>query len=200
MADSAQPGHRATRRQGVSGRHRRRSAIGDASCPEPLAGPLAIELKARPAKGASPQFFWASPTGGFNAQQQNQRQLNPADQVNSLPVPHRRRPAAAKLRFDPFSNQGEMEIESLTIYQLQSKTSVRPSNAQLREVTVVLMSLPMRQDGSVPYALIHPRDEIMRTMERIYRYRMTTTSGGNLSIREPAATSGSRRLVSTKAT
>jgi L-fuculose-phosphate aldolase len=30
----------------------------------------------------------------------------------------------------------------------------------------------------------HPRDEIMQTMERIYRYRMTTTSGGNLSIRE----------------
>ena len=30
--------------------------------------------------------------------------------------------------------------------------------------------------------LIHPRDEIMRTMERIYRYRMTTTSGGNLSV------------------
>lgn len=32
--------------------------------------------------------------------------------------------------------------------------------------------------------LIHPRDEIMRTMERIYRYRMTTTSGGNLSIHD----------------
>ena len=32
--------------------------------------------------------------------------------------------------------------------------------------------------------LPHPRDEIMRTMERIYHYRMTTTSGGNLSIRE----------------
>jgi L-fuculose-phosphate aldolase len=32
--------------------------------------------------------------------------------------------------------------------------------------------------------LLHPRDEIMLTMERIYRYRMTTTSGGNLSIRE----------------
>ncbi len=31
--------------------------------------------------------------------------------------------------------------------------------------------------------LIHPRDEIMQTMQRIYRYRMTTTSGGNLSIR-----------------
>jgi len=32
--------------------------------------------------------------------------------------------------------------------------------------------------------LEHPRDEIMQTMERIYRYRMTTTSGGNLSIRD----------------
>lgn len=32
--------------------------------------------------------------------------------------------------------------------------------------------------------LVHPRDEIVQTMERIYRYRMTTTSGGNISIRE----------------
>lgn len=30
--------------------------------------------------------------------------------------------------------------------------------------------------------LTHPRDLLMRTMERIYRYRMTTTSGGNLSV------------------
>lgn len=35
---------------------------------------------------------------------------------------------------------------------------------------------------SDPY--LHPRDEILQAMERIYRYRMTTTSGGNLSIRE----------------
>ena len=34
--------------------------------------------------------------------------------------------------------------------------------------------------------LTHPRDAIMQTMERIYRYRMTTTSGGNLSIRDDA--------------
>lgn len=38
----------------------------------------------------------------------------------------------------------------------------------------------MEHDSS----LLHPRDEIMQTMERIYRYRMTTTSGGNLSIRD----------------
>lgn len=36
----------------------------------------------------------------------------------------------------------------------------------------------------MPRNLIHPRDEIMQTMDRIYRYRMTTTSGGNLSIRD----------------
>jgi L-fuculose-phosphate aldolase len=32
--------------------------------------------------------------------------------------------------------------------------------------------------------LMHPRDEIVQTMERIYGYRMTTTSGGNISIRD----------------
>lgn len=33
--------------------------------------------------------------------------------------------------------------------------------------------------------MLHPRDEILAAMERIYSYRMTTTSGGNISIREP---------------
>jgi L-fuculose-phosphate aldolase len=33
--------------------------------------------------------------------------------------------------------------------------------------------------------LIHPREELLQTMQRIYGYRMTTTSGGNLSVREP---------------
>ena len=33
--------------------------------------------------------------------------------------------------------------------------------------------------------LIHPRDQIVEIMERIYGYGMTTTSGGNLSVREP---------------
>src|SRR6478672_10606549 len=31
---------------------------------------------------------------------------------------------------------------------------------------------------------LHPRDEILQAIQRIYRYRMTTTSGGNLSIRD----------------
>jgi L-fuculose-phosphate aldolase len=36
--------------------------------------------------------------------------------------------------------------------------------------------------GSDPYT--HPRDALLAAMERIYRHRMTTTSGGNLSIRD----------------
>jgi L-fuculose-phosphate aldolase len=32
--------------------------------------------------------------------------------------------------------------------------------------------------------LVHPRDRIVEIMERIYGYSMTTTSGGNLSIRD----------------
>ncbi len=36
--------------------------------------------------------------------------------------------------------------------------------------------------------LTHPRDALVRTMERIYRHRMTTTSGGNLSIRDDEGT------------
>ena len=36
-----------------------------------------------------------------------------------------------------------------------------------------------------PSLYLHPRDEILQAMERIYRYRMTTTSGGNHSIRKP---------------
>ncbi len=34
------------------------------------------------------------------------------------------------------------------------------------------------------YERLHPRDELVLIMERIYRYGMTTTSGGNLSIRD----------------
>ncbi|MEZ6134849.1 MAG: class II aldolase/adducin family protein [Pirellulaceae bacterium] len=44
----------------------------------------------------------------------------------------------------------------------------------------------MLDTNSTSRDLTHPRDAIMRTMDRIYRYRMTTTSGGNLSVRDQA--------------
>jgi hypothetical protein len=49
------------------------------------------------------------------------------------------------------------------------------------------------------YAYLHPRDEIALTLSRIYRYKMTTTSGGNLSIIDPRLASG-RRFRPTRGT
>jgi L-fuculose-phosphate aldolase len=34
------------------------------------------------------------------------------------------------------------------------------------------------------FALLHPRDQIVATMDRIYSHDMTTTSGGNISVRD----------------
>jgi L-fuculose-phosphate aldolase len=42
----------------------------------------------------------------------------------------------------------------------------------------------MNPSPSVTRSLLHLRDELVRAMDRIYRYRMTTKSGGNLPIRE----------------
>ena len=39
--------------------------------------------------------------------------------------------------------------------------------------------------SAVNISWLHPREELVETMRRIYRYRMTTTSGGNLSILDP---------------
>jgi L-fuculose-phosphate aldolase len=36
------------------------------------------------------------------------------------------------------------------------------------------------------FSLLHPRQAIVETIERIYRYRMTTTSGGNISVLDEA--------------
>ena len=47
-----------------------------------------------------------------------------------------------------------------------------------------MTSVLTKSTGTQLRELIHPRDEIMQTMSRIYGYRMTTTSGGNLSIRD----------------
>jgi L-fuculose-phosphate aldolase len=40
--------------------------------------------------------------------------------------------------------------------------------------------------GGEVVAAVHPRDALQQCMDRIYRYRMTTTSGGNVSLRGEA--------------
>jgi alpha-L-rhamnosidase len=84
--------------------------------PQTIRGTWVIELKARPTKGAAAQFFWASADGGFNPGQQVQRQLNPAKQINTYLFRVEDDRPVKKLRFDPLSGRGEMEIESLSIY------------------------------------------------------------------------------------
>jgi L-fuculose-phosphate aldolase len=32
------------------------------------------------------------------------------------------------------------------------------------------------------FDLLHPREQLVQIMDRIYRYGLTTTSGGNLSV------------------
>jgi len=83
-----------------------------------VSGPLAIVVKGQPVKDCSAQFFWASPTGGFNAQATNARPLNAADAVGEYLFRIGDGQPLAKLRFDPFSDIGEMRIESLTVYRL----------------------------------------------------------------------------------
>jgi L-fuculose-phosphate aldolase len=46
------------------------------------------------------------------------------------------------------------------------------------------MALSKIGEEAMPISLIPPCDEIVHTTERIYRNRMTTTSGANVSIRE----------------
>ena len=40
------------------------------------------------------------------------------------------------------------------------------------------------RDQIMKYEYMHPRNELVLTMQRIYNYKMTTTSGGNLSIKD----------------
>ncbi len=42
----------------------------------------------------------------------------------------------------------------------------------------------MSEISALRRSLLPPRDLVMQTMERIYRFRMTTTSGGNVSVRD----------------
>lgn len=87
-------------------------------------GKLVIELKAKLAKGATSQFFWAEPGRGFTGAQQTKRRLNASDQMNSYLFTVTGNRPLMKIRFDPFStydkyaDQGEMEVDSISVYQL----------------------------------------------------------------------------------
>ncbi|MEM1225636.1 MAG: glycoside hydrolase family 78 protein [Planctomycetota bacterium] len=90
----------------------------------PVAGQLVVQLRGRPTKDVTSQFFWAFPGKGFNGQQQTKRMLRGSETVNDYLFAIPGKQAIGKLRFDPFAtydqyaNVGEMIVESITIYQL----------------------------------------------------------------------------------
>ena len=43
---------------------------------------------------------------------------------------------------------------------------------------------PLARPEAMTISDMHPRDQVLEIMDRIYRHRMTTTSGGNVSIRD----------------
>ncbi len=93
-----------------------------------LAGQLVIALRAMPTKGATSQFFWANPARGFNGSMQSKRTLTSSEQVHDYLFTVSGNGPVKKIRFDPFAtydkyaDQGEMLIESITVYRLQPPT------------------------------------------------------------------------------
>lgn len=92
----------------------------------------------------------------------------------------------------PRAKQAEAHLAGQGLTAEPSATVPHPWVANLgRTVQDAFSGFPTTRlctEGEQPVTrrnLTHPRDEILETMERIYRSRMTTTSGGNLSIREP---------------
>ncbi|QDV81620.1 Bacterial alpha-L-rhamnosidase [Stieleria magnilauensis] len=91
---------------------------------QPATGKLVIELRAMPAKGATSQFFWATPGRGFVGHKQSKRTLRETEQVNAYLFTITDGEPVGKIRFDPFAtydkyaNVGEMMIESIAVYRL----------------------------------------------------------------------------------
>lgn len=87
-------------------------------------GPLVIELRAMLSKGVTSQFFWAPPKQGFSEGRQSMRPLSPSDQIKAYLYVVEGDDPVQKIRFDPFqtydqyARKGEMEVESISVYQL----------------------------------------------------------------------------------
>lgn len=85
---------------------------------EPLSGSLALELKAMPAKPVTVEFFWAGADGGFNPAHAASRSVKATKEPRSYLFRIAADQPIQTLRFDPFANESELQIESITIYRL----------------------------------------------------------------------------------
>lgn len=60
----------------------------------------------------------------------------------------------------------------------------RQSRVSSSQMCAVSINPITRHDSQMNFELLPPRDQILATMARIYAHNMTTTSGGNISVRD----------------
>lgn len=85
---------------------------------KPLSGSLALELKAMPAKPVTVEFFWGGPKGGFSPARALSRSIKATKEPRSYLFRITADDPIDTLRFDPFANESELQVESITIYSL----------------------------------------------------------------------------------
>lgn len=89
-----------------------------------LSGSLVIQLRAKLAKAATSQLFWAAGKQSFSESKSVTRRLPASDETKSYIFVVDGKNPVASVRFDPFdtydeyADKGEMEVESMSIYQL----------------------------------------------------------------------------------
>jgi alpha-L-rhamnosidase len=84
----------------------------------PLQGKLVLAVRARPKRSGAFEIFWAGPEAGFSGKKNTRRPLNSTDKMNDYLFRLDDDSPIANIRIDPMDGEGEMIVESITLYQL----------------------------------------------------------------------------------
>ncbi len=83
-------------------------------------GPLVLQIHALPSQNTSVQLFWASSKGSYSAGASVRRELKTTDKMQEYLFPIGDGKPIRHLRFDPFPDRGEMRIQAIALYRLDS--------------------------------------------------------------------------------
>ncbi len=85
----------------------------------PATGPLVVLVEARVRKPTTTEFFWAGTGEDYTAIASHSRKLNASHDVKQYLFRVGGGQPIARLRWDPFPNDGELEIHSLALYAME---------------------------------------------------------------------------------
>jgi alpha-L-rhamnosidase len=85
---------------------------------KPIQGPLVLGVRAQPIKPATFDLFWAGPGASFSPKQHLKRPLNATSKMNQYLFRIEDASSIQSIRIDPMENEGELRLESITVYQL----------------------------------------------------------------------------------